>query len=212
MKIIPSHTLLSLLSASALTLSLGATPPITTNLVVHLNDDVTLNVDNRVLSWNDSSGQGNDAVLNPSANSPLFVAGATPGGTGAVRFNSVNSELLQIAGNPGLFDTTAITIFTVLSRSGDGSDDQSRVINFAFDEIGNGTNYGALDIINRRNAGVRTIGRSNTGGFQGASSSSGATVANSFNVVGGSWDGSSEFGYFLDRCYRDFRECFCNWC
>lgn len=33
-------------------------------------------------------------------------------------------------------------------------------------------------------------------GFQGASSSSGATVANSFNVVGGSWDGSSELVTF----------------
>jgi hypothetical protein len=109
--------------------------PVTTGLVLQLDmSSVTTDGSGNVTSWNDLSGNGNNAVQNISGLQPVLVVGITPTGASAIKFDGIN-DYLSINPN-STFDGGSFTIFAVYALdafdSGSGS---RRIINLGYADI-----------------------------------------------------------------------------
>lgn len=108
-------------------------PPVTADLVLHLNgDNVVTDGNGTVATLLDTSGRENHAttfVHQPARDGgPTFVASGTPSGKPAVHFDG-NLQFLEIAGSPEHFDGRAKTTIAVFEP--DRIDD-ARIVNMAY--------------------------------------------------------------------------------
>lgn len=97
-------------------------PPVVDGLVLHLNASAVDLAGSKVTRMVDQSGAGNDAhgfLYQAPRPSPTFIAGATPSGKGALRFDE-GIEYLEIAANPAGFDGAGRTSFVVFSPASFG--------------------------------------------------------------------------------------------
>jgi hypothetical protein len=115
-----------------------AVPPVTTGLVLDLDtSDITTTVRSGVTyvtTWNDQSGNFNDAAQAAEANQPTLVSNVTVLGGSAVKFDGTNDYLSMVPNST--FDGGDWTIIAVYASSvfdsGSGGD---RIINFGYDDI-----------------------------------------------------------------------------
>jgi hypothetical protein len=170
--------------------SVMAAVPVTSGLVLQLDTSsvTTTNVDgvDYVTSWNDLSGNSNNAVAIADGNRPAIVSNFTPVGGSAVKFDGLG-DYLSITPNSTL-DGGNWTIFAVYASGGiDSGNGSDKIINFGYADIdpdpavtkAHPLVYGM--VANGTNFGVRATSRSITGtGIFGSTVPVAGYAANTF--------------------------------
>ena len=147
--------------------------PVTDGLVLRLDmSDVITDGASKVTSWNDLSGNNNDAVQSIAGSQPTLVSNLTPTGGSAIKFDGTNDYLTL----PTNFNGGTWTIFAVYDLNAfDSGSGSRRIINFGYDDIDpSGTvtaNYTTYSVVaGGATAGIRALSRNVAGTFIGANS------------------------------------------
>jgi hypothetical protein len=162
--------------------------PVSDGLVLRLDmSDITTDGANKVTSWNDLSGNNNDAVQTSTVSRPILVNNITPTGGSAIKFDGINDYLNL----PTNFNGGQWTIFAVYDLNAfDSGSGSRRIINFGYNDIDPGEsitlNYTTYSVVaGSATTGVRALSRTTAGAFTGANSGvpSGYAV-NNFYIAG----------------------------
>ncbi|OHB61199.1 MAG: hypothetical protein A2Y12_16190 [Planctomycetes bacterium GWF2_42_9] len=142
--------------------------PVTAGLVLQLDmSSVTTDGSGNVTSWNDLSGNGNNAVQATGSLQPVFVSSMTPTGASAIKFDGTD-DYLDIVPN-STFDGGSFTMFAVYAVDAfDGGSGTRRLINLGYADIDPGTPVKQITstyslIVGSGTTGVRSTSR-NVGG------------------------------------------------
>lgn len=171
--------------------------PVTTGLVLQLDmSSVTTDGLGNVTSWNDLSGNGNNAIQNTTGLQPVLVGSITPTGASAIKFDGTD-DYLDIVPN-STFDGGSFTMFAVYAvdefDSGSGT---RRLINLGYADINPGAPVKVLTstyslIVGSGATGVRSTSRNVAGtGIFAASGIPDGYATDTFYVAAATMDSVS---------------------
>jgi len=111
----------------------AVTSPVTSGLIgAYDATDVTLDAGG-VASWNDQSGNGNHALQATDTKRPTVSAAVMPSGTSALAFNG--AQFLEVAANPGDFDSAQWTWYAVFQTNDVTTSAQGRIVSAAYTDM-----------------------------------------------------------------------------